>query len=301
MSVLEVKNISKFYGEYKAVDNLSFAVQSGRIYGLLGPNGAGKTTTIRMIMNILLPDSGEITLFEQKMSEELKRRIGYLPEERGLYKKMKVIDMLVFLGKLHNMSSAEAIKQVNIWLEKLKLTDWRDKKIEELSKGMQQKIQFIGTIMHEPELIILDEPFSGLDPINIQLIKETIIELKKQNKAIIFSTHLLDAAEKLSDDILLINKGKNILEGELGHIKKQFGKNAAQIEYTGNIEIIRSLPMVQKIDNYGNYVEVILPKEQKPSDLLRAIADKIEISRFETSVSSLNEIFIDMVGRDKNE
>ncbi len=183
MPVLEVNRICKSYGAFKAVDDISFEVEPGRMYGVLGPNGAGKTTTIRMIMNILLPDSGEVSLFGQKMNEALKDRIGYLPEERGLYVKMKVIDMLVFLGRLHNMNQKEALAVSDKWLGKLDLSEWRDKKIEELSKGMQQKIQFIGTIMHNPDMIILDEPFSGLDPINTQVIKDIMMALREENKA----------------------------------------------------------------------------------------------------------------------
>jgi ABC-2 type transport system ATP-binding protein len=299
MPVLQLENISKSYAEIEAVQGISFSVEPGRLYGVLGPNGAGKTTTLRMIMNILMPDSGQIILFGQKMDEELKNKIGYLPEERGLYVKMKVIEMLVFLGKLHNLTTVEAVKQADKWLEKLELFDWRNNKIEELSKGMQQKIQFIGTVLHDPDLIILDEPFSGLDPINVQLVKNIMLELKSMNKAIMFSTHMLDAAEKICDDILLINEGKKVIDGHLPDIKSQYGKNAIQIEYSGDADFIKSQPVIEKFNNYGNYVEISLQKDASASKLLKLLVEKLEISRFECTTSSLNEIFIETVGKDR--
>lgn len=300
MAILEVNQVSKSYGQFKAVDHISFKVDRGRIFGVLGPNGAGKTTTIRMILNILLPDSGEVKLFGRQMNDELKSRIGYLPEERGLYTKMKVIDMLIFLGRLHNMRPVDATHEADTWLQKLELSEWRNKKIEELSKGMQQKVQFIGTVIHDPELIILDEPFAGLDPINIQLIKEIMLDLKEKNKAIIFSTHLLDAAEKLSDDILLINQGQNVLHGSLKSIKEKHGKNAVQVEYQGDISFIKSHPMVEIFNDYGQYVEIVLNKTGDPNELLKVLVEKIKIQRFEYASSSLNEIFMDTIRREKN-
>ncbi len=300
MAVLEVNHISKSYGSFRAVDDISFVVEPGRMYGILGPNGAGKTTTIRMIMNILLPDSGEILLFGQKMNESLKDRIGYLPEERGLYVKMKVIDMLVFLGKLHNMTQREALEACDKWLEKLDLSGWRDKKIEELSKGMQQKIQFIATIMHNPDLIILDEPFSGLDPINTQVIKDIMMEFREEKKAIMFSTHQMESAEKLCDDILLINNGRKVLDGDLADVKKQYSRNAIQIEYDGDGEFLKSQALIEKSDNYGNYVEVILKKDADPNQLLKVLVEKLKIRRFECATSSLKEIFIETVRREQD-
>lgn len=297
MSILNVDNISKNYGDFKAVNNISFHVEKGRMYGVLGPNGAGKTTTIRMIMNILVPDSGSITLFGERMSDDLKNRIGYLPEERGLYVRMKVLEMLVFLGELNGQTREEAINTSNKWLERMELQEWKDKKIEELSKGMQQKIQFIGTVMHNPDLIILDEPFSGLDPVNVQLIKNVLMELKEEGRVIMFSTHMMEAAEKLCDDILLINKGQKVLGGDLIEIKKQHGKNSVQVEYEGNGEFVKSLPFIEKFDDYGNYLEVGLQDGHSSQKLLKAIIDRIEVRRFQTTESSLNDIFIEKVGR----
>ncbi len=300
MSVLEVRDITKSYGDLKAVDHVTFQAENKRIYGVLGPNGAGKTTIIRMIMNILVPDSGTIMLFRQKMNDDLKRRIGYLPEERGLYTKMKVIDMLIFLGKLHVLSTAEAVANADIWLNRLELSQWRNNKIEELSKGMQQKIQFIGTIMHNPELIILDEPFSGLDPINTQLIKDIMLNLREQGASIMFSTHLMDAAEKICDDIMLINKGKIVLDGKLADIKKQHGRQTIQIEYDGDGEFLKSQSMIENFNDYGNYVEVVLQEEYDPNELLKVLVEKFKIRRFECTTSSLNEIFLETVGRNQN-
>jgi ABC-2 type transport system ATP-binding protein len=300
MTVLEIEGVSKSFGKVQAVHNINFSVETGRIYGVLGPNGAGKTTTIRMIMNILLPDSGQIRLFGQSMEDGLKRRIGYLPEERGLYAKMKVLDMLVFLGELHELSPGVAVARSREWLKRVELDSWEQKKVEDLSKGMQQKIQFVGTIMHQPDLIILDEPFAGLDPINTQMVKNIILELKADNRAIMFSTHLMEVAEKICDDILLIDKGEKVLDGDLVSIKKQYGSNAIQLEYEGDIQFLNKSDMIEKIDDYGNYVEIRLRKECSAKQLLRALIDRIEVRRFQSTESSLNDIFIEVVGRKSN-
>ena len=219
-----------------------------------------------------------------------------MPEERGLYTKMKVLDMLVFLGELHEQSSAAAAASARMWLKRLELDSWENKKVEELSKGMQQKVQFIATIMHQPDLIILDEPFSGMDPINTQMIKNIMLELKANDRAIMFSTHLMEVAEKICDDILLIDKGAKILAGDLVNIKKQYGSNAIQLEYDGDARFLNSLTMIEKIDNYGNYVDIRLKKENTAQQLLQAIVNKLEIRRFQTTESSLNDIFIEVVG-----
>ncbi len=256
MNVLKVENITKQFGDFVAVHKVSLQVEQGRILGLLGPNGAGKTTTIRMIMDIIAPDSGSITFEDGLTKEAMKDRIGYLPEERGMYKKMKVGELLRFLGKLKALNRKEADQLANQWLETLKITDWRNKKLEELSKGMQQKIQFIGTVFHKPSLLILDEPFGGLDPINTNLIKDIILELKNEGTAIIFSTHMMESAEKLCDEIILINKGRSVLSGSLSQIKKQHGKNSLLIAYSGNNGFLKNNPMIKKYDDYGNQVEV---------------------------------------------
>jgi len=301
MDVLSIKNISKTYGDFNAVKNLSFNVATGSIYGILGPNGAGKTTTIRMIMNIIIPDSGSITIFDKKMDDNLKNRIGYLPEERGLYPKITVLDMLVLLGELQGMKKKDAIEKSKYWLKRMEISDWESNKVEELSKGMQQKIQFIGTILHNPDIIILDEPFSGLDPINVQLLKNIILDLKKDGKAILFSTHMMDAAEKICDDILLLNKSKKILDGKLSEIKKQHGSNSIQIEFDGDSGFIKEFPNIESFENYSNYIEVKLKDSYSSQEFLKQLIGKIEIRRFQTMESSLNDIFISLVGGSNNE
>lgn len=300
MSILQVKNIYKTYGDYKAVNDVSFDVSAGNIYGILGPNGAGKTTTIRMIMNILAPDSGEILLFDQQMTDKLKSRIGYLPEERGLYQKMKVIDMLIFLGELHGLKVSDARAKAKEWLKKLQLFKNIDNNVNELSKGMQQKLQIIGTIMHEPDLIILDEPFSGLDPVNVNLVKNIMLDLRNNNKALMLSTHMMDTAEKLCDEILMINKGDKVLDGKLNKILKQYGKKSVHIEFNGDGKQFNNIPIIDKIDHFANYVEVELKDDHSANDLLKMLVDKVEITLFRTSRSSLNEIFISLAGEEND-
>lgn len=299
MRVLEVKSISKSFGNLRAVDNISFLMEEGTVFGLLGPNGAGKTTTIRMIMNIIIPDSGNVMVMGENNSKNTMNYIGYLPEERGIYRKMKVGEVLIFLSELKSMNRHEAKKQIDYWLKRLELIDWKKKKIEELSKGMQQKLQFIATILHKPKLLILDEPFLGLDPINTNLIKEIILEMKKQGTTIIFSTHLMDSAEKLCDEIMLINKGKNILSGKLSDIKKGFGKKNIHLEYDGKDDFLTSSEMIKKFDNFGNYVEVQLKKDTNPQDFLNEIVNSIAIKKFEIVEPSLNDIFIESVSNSK--
>ncbi len=301
MSILEVAHISKKYGDYNAVNDISFSVERSSVYGILGPNGAGKTTTIRMIMNIILPDHGDIKLFDQTLSDDLKCRIGYLPEERGLYPKMKVIDMLVFLGELHLLSPADALSRSRKWLNRMGLEDQETKKIEELSKGMQQKVQIIGSLLHDPDLIILDEPFSGLDPVNTNLIKDIILEMKSQGKAIMLSTHMMEAAEKLCDKILMINHGKVVLQGDLQPILQDHGNSSIQVEYTGDASFVSHLSMVDHADIYSNYLEVRLKENQNRNAFIQALIDKIDIHSFKTMQSSLNEIFIRLAGETPNE
>ncbi|MCK4696165.1 MAG: DUF4162 domain-containing protein, partial [Candidatus Cloacimonetes bacterium] len=259
----------------------------------------GKTTTIRMIMNIIIPDSGNVMVMGENNSKNTMNYIGYLPEERGIYRKMKVGEVLIFLSELKSMNRHEAKKQIDYWLKRLELIDWKKKKIEELSKGMQQKLQFIATILHKPKLLILDEPFLGLDPINTNLIKEIILEMKKQGTTIIFSTHLMDSAEKLCDEIMLINKGKNILSGKLSDIKKGFGKKNIHLEYDGKDDFLTSSEMIKKFDNFGNYVEVQLKKDTNPQDFLNEIVNSIAIKKFEIVEPSLNDIFIESVSNSK--
>ncbi len=294
MAILELNHVSKSFGEVQAVRGINLSVAEGSIYGFLGPNGAGKTTTIRMIMQIILPDSGSIRLFGQEQNLSHLDYIGYLPEERGLYRKMKVRDLMQFFGEVRGIPRKEIGRKIDFWLERFQLTDWREKKVEELSRGMQQKLQFILTIFHEPRLIILDEPFTGLDPVNAQLVKDTILEEHKRGATIIFSTHLMEQVEKLCDHICLIHRGEIILEGEMQSIKRRFGKNHLIVSYEGKSDFLHS-PAVASFDDYGRYVEVRLKEGSRPRDFLQNALQMAEITRFEVAEPSMHEIFLQMV------
>lgn len=296
MNAIEIENISKKFDSFYAVKNLSFQIPDGTIYGLLGPNGAGKTTTIRMVMNIIIPDEGNIKVLNQKMDEEMKRRIGYLPEDRGLYPKMKVGELLLFLAGIKGFKGEKARKEVDFWLERFDLVDWREKKVEELSRGMQQKLQFIVTVVHQPELFILDEPFAGLDPVNTKLLKDIMLEMKEKGRTIIFSTHRMEQVEMICDNICLINKAEKVLEGNLSQIKKQHGKNTVLLEYEGQAGFIKSFPEIEKIDDYGKFMEIKLKEEADPQHLLLELVGKIKINKYEIKEPTLNAIFIEKVG-----
>jgi len=293
---VELRGIRKTYDHFVAVDHLSISIRAGSVYGLLGPNGAGKTSTIRMMIGITMPDEGEVRLFGEKFHRGLLPRVGYLPEERGLYKRMRVIDHLVFLGRLHELPEHEARKRSLEWCERLQLSEWTHKKVEELSKGMQQKIQFAAALLHDPDLVIMDEPFSGLDPANAVMLKDVLIELKKSGKTILFSTHRMDQVERLCEAICLIDHGRAVLEGDLKKIKASYGKNNVQMQYEGDPRL-ESCDLVQSFNNYGNYVEVCLKPGADAQQLLRIAADNARISRFELVEPSLEAIFIDQVGR----
>jgi len=295
-NAVELHGIRKSFDHFIAVDRLSISIREGSVYGLLGPNGAGKTSTIRMMIGITLPDEGEVRLFGENFHRGQLDRIGYMPEERGLYKRMKVIDHLVFLGRLHNLTEPEARKRALDWCERLQIADWTQKKVEELSKGMQQKVQFIATLLHDPDLVIMDEPFSGLDPANAVMLKDVLIELKRAGKTILFSTHRMDQVERLCDAICLIDHGRPILEGDLKKIKASYGKNHVQMEYAGDPHLEGS-ELIESINNYGNYVEVRLKPGADAQQLLRMVSDRCRISRFELLEPSLEEIFIDQVGK----
>jgi ABC-2 type transport system ATP-binding protein len=291
-----IDHISKSFGEFTAVSDLSLAVYPGRVYGLLGPNGAGKTTTIRMIVNITAPDSGRIEVFGQQITPELQDRIGYLPEERGLYKKMKVGEQLKFFAALKNVDGKEAEKRVDRWLARLKLTEWKNKKSSELSKGMQQKVQFITAILHEPDLLILDEPFSGLDPVNVEVLKEVILELKASGKTIIFSTHQMEVAEKICDDICLINRSLKVLEGSIREVKRGFSRNAVALRLVGGEAVLNDLALVSKMQRHSDGSEVLLAGGTTAQTLLKElIAADATIERFEMIEPSLHDIFIEKV------
>jgi ABC-2 type transport system ATP-binding protein len=297
MNTIELNAVRKTYDHFVAVDDLSFHIEQGAVFGLLGPNGAGKTSTIRMMIGITAPDSGSINVFGQPFNRKALHRIGYLPEERGLYKKMKVLDQLIFLGELHGLPAASAREKAVSWCERLEISGWLEKKIEELSKGMQQKIQFAATLLHDPDFIIMDEPFGGLDPVNAALLKDVLLDLKKQGKTILFSTHRMDQVEKLCDSICLINRGKPVLQGQLKDIKAQYGKSNVQIEYDGDGAFLQQNNLVKTYNNYGNYVEVRLAPGADSQQLLRMVAERSHVNKFEVMEPSLEEIFIEVVGK----
>lgn len=296
--MLQLTSISKSYKGKEAVNNISLSVSKGEIFGLLGPNGAGKTTTIRMIMNIITPDSGNIRIFNENSTD----RIGYLPEERGLYKKRKVIEVLVYFGMLKGMNKADALDKANLWLKRFDLDDYKNKRIAELSKGMQQKVQFIAAIIHDPDLVILDEPFSGLDPINVKLVKDIILEMKNNGRGIILSTHIMEQAEKLCDKILLINNGNDVLSGKLSEIKKNHGTNTIIIEFNEFEDRLDTteIPFIKSFEYHGNHIEVKMDQNYEPQELLKYFIGKnIKINKFEIAEPSLNEIFMETINKNK--
>jgi ABC-2 type transport system ATP-binding protein len=298
MSVINVNGINKSFGDTDAVKNVSFEVTKGRIFGLLGPNGAGKTTAIRMINHILIPDSGTITINGQPASPATQRLIGYMPEERGLYKKMKVGEQLVYLARLKGLSKAEAKEAIAHWLDRFEARDWLQKKVGELSKGMSQKIQFIATIAHDPDIYIFDEPFSGLDPINSEMLKEVVLELRDKGKTILFSTHRMEQVEQMCDEICLFNQGRKVLSGDLRDIKQSFGKNTILIEFEGDPAFIDDLENVRVNNRSTNFAEIRVLDGQDTQSILKKAMDYAQIYKFERIEPSLQEIFISTVGED---
>ncbi len=300
MHALEVKNLTKKFDKVVAVNKASFEVPEGSIFGLIGRNGAGKTTTIRMMMNIYLPDEGEVILKGAKVGQEFKNKVGYLPEERGLYKKMKVLDTLLYFAEVKGKSGRNIHKKAEEYLKRFELYDRRLSKVEDLSKGNQQKIQFISTILHDPDFIILDEPFSGLDPVNTNLLKDIILEMKERGKVIIFSTHLMDFAEKMCDHIAMIDHGKIILKGSLKEIKSKFAQKNVSLNYEGDISFLNGSGIIEKIENFGNTTGIRLKDSKHTQELLRMLVDKnIIVKRFDANEISLHEIFLELAGSDE--
>jgi len=297
-ATLVVENVTKKFGEFTAVDDLSFEVRPGRVFGFLGPNGAGKTTTIRMIVGITEPDSGGIEFRGREISSDLQDRIGYLPEERGLYKKLKIIDQLRYFAALKNVPSREADKRIDFWMDRMNLGEWKRKKTTDLSKGMQQKIQFISAVLHDPELLILDEPFAGLDPINVEFLIDVIDEFKTQEKTIIFSTHLMETAERLCDDILLINKAKKVLAGRLRQVRAGFGKDLIALRADGAGNVLNNNSLVAEVRDHADESIIRLANGTDPQEFLKKLIENgATISKFEQVEPSLNDIFIEEVGK----
>lgn len=299
MYTLEVKNLTKTFEKVVAVDNASFEVPEGSIFGLIGRNGAGKTTTIRMMMGIYLPDNGEVVLRGVKVGQEFKNQVGYLPEERGLYKKMKVLETLLYFAEIKGKSGREVHKKAEEYLKRFELYDRRLSKVEDLSKGNQQKLQFIATILHDPEFVILDEPFSGLDPINTNILKEIILEMKQRGKIIIFSTHLMDFAEKMCDHIVMIDHGKVILKGSLKEIKSNYAQKNVSLTYDGDISFLKSHPIVERIADYGNTTGIRLKDANQTQQLLKLLIERnVSVKKFDANDISLQEIFIELAGNE---
>jgi ABC-2 type transport system ATP-binding protein len=307
-SAIVIREITKRYANHVAVDRLSLEVPRGIIFGLLGPNGAGKTTTIRLILSLMLPDEGSISVLGAHATDrEIGDRLGYLPEERGLYRKMKVRRVLRFLARLKGITSNVADKRIDEWLERFALRgagrDWGEAAVEELSRGMQQKVQFIGTVLHDPELIVLDEPFSGLDPVNAQAIKDTIVDLRRNGRTIVFSTHLMDVAERMCDAVAIVNRGRIVLDGQMKDVKSNYsGPARVSIVFdSGSSDaaapILADRTLVQQVDDHVNYAEVALASGARSQQLLeRLVAANVGIARFDRLEPSLHQVFLDRVG-----
>ena len=297
--MLSVNNIVKQYATHRALDDVSLKVEQGKIFGLLGPNGAGKTSLIRIITQITAPDSGEVIFNGQRLNADHISQIGYLPEERGLYKKMEIGEQVLYLAKLKGLSTTEATKRVKYWFEKLEMGSWWNKKVEDLSKGMQQKVQFVATVLHQPELIILDEPFSGFDPVNADVIKNEILELNKQGATFIFSTHRMESVEELCDSIALIHRSKKILDGTVTGIKEKYRSNTYWVEYDGAYDTetpSEIFDIIQKDVQPGKTVlKIKLKQEKTANQLLSVLLPVVNIHRLDEVIPTMNDIFIDQV------
>ncbi len=298
--MLSIRNIVKQYAGHRALDDVSLEVEKGKIFGLLGPNGAGKTSLIRIINQITAPDSGEVYFNGEKLNQSHIERMGYLPEERGLYKKMEIGEQLVYLARLKGLEKADAEKRIKTWFEKLDMSDWWGKKIEELSKGMQQKVQFVSTVLHDPELIILDEPFSGFDPVNAEVIKDEILELNRKGATIIFSTHRMESVEELCDAIALINRSHKILDGPVKTIRNSYRNNTYNVEYTGELTLNGTEPfeLIENIAGTESHLMKIKLKEKHTvNEVLLHLIPKVRINKLEEVIPTMNEIFIEKVNQ----
>jgi len=290
-----LRGIGKAFSGHVAVKDLSLEVPRGSVFGLLGPNGAGKTTTLRMVMDILGPDTGTIEILGTAADHAARDRIGYMPEERGLYPRMVLEEQLVFMAAIKGMGRKEAEKRLGPWLERLGLAEWRKKKVNELSKGMQQKAQFVATVLHEPEVLIMDEPMSGLDPVGMDVMRDAMLDLRRQGATIVLSSHQMEAVEKLCDRVALINRGEKVLDGSVAEVKARHGKNTVALAFEGDGSFIESLPGVAKVSDHGQYVEVRLEKGADPQPLLREAAARLRVRRFEIVEPSLHDIFVETV------
>jgi ABC-2 type transport system ATP-binding protein len=294
--MVELRSVEKHFGEVRAVDGVSFSTVEGEVFGLLGPNGAGKSTTIKMIMNILAPDSGEILFNGKRISEADKDRIGYLPEERGLYKKVKVNEMLLYFASLKNAEEVPTQKRIDDWLGRFDLGEWKMRKCEDLSKGMSQKVQFIAAVAHDPEFLFLDEPFTGLDPVSTDVLREAVLELGKKGKTILFSTHNMDVAEKICSRILIIDHGREVISGTMAEVKGRFGRNTVIVEFDGNMDFSALAGMTAGVNRYPRWVEIELSEGTSTQELLKVIMSQVAVRRFELASPSLHSIFVQQLG-----
>jgi ABC-2 type transport system ATP-binding protein len=295
-----LENVRKKFGDFVAVSDVSLRVPAGSIYGFLGPNGAGKTTTIRMIMSIFYPDAGSINVLGQPNSEHIKDRLGYLPEEKGLYKNMEAADLIAYFGRLKGMKPKVAKAKAVDLMQRFGLGEWVKAKCKALSKGMGQKVQILATIMHEPELVILDEPFSGLDPVNTEVVRDLVLDLKRQGKTVIFSTHVMEQAEQICDHVVLINKGRVLLDGPITKVRST-GGSTVQLDYEGDGSMLKNLVGVNRVNDAGKHAEFVLAPGHDADDLLKQIVGKVKVRRFDNREASLHEIFVRSVGGDTRE
>lgn len=294
-TALCLEHVTKRFGRLTAVNDVSLAIPPGCIYGFIGPNGAGKTTTLRMIMSILLPDEGRITVLGRHDPAAVKDRLGYLPEEKGLYKKMRTAELISYFGRLKGLAAREAQQRARELLTRYGLGDWLDKKCETLSKGMGQKVQLLATLIHHPDLVILDEPFSGLDPVNADVMRDAILDIKREGRTVIFSTHVMEQAEQICDFIFLIDKGRKVLDGSLADVRTT-GEQAIRLDYDGDGSILNSLPGIVRVNDSGKTAELFLAAGQDPQEVLKALVGRVVIRRFDLREPSLHEIFVRAVG-----
>lgn len=297
---LQLTGVSKRFGKHQAVDDISLTIPRGAIYGFIGPNGAGKTTTIRMVMSIILPDSGEIRVLGSTNPQAVKDRLGYLPEEKGLYKKMKAVEIVAYFGRLKGLGRRDSRRRAVELLDRYGLGEWKDKRCDALSKGMGQKVQVLGTLIHEPDLVILDEPFSGLDPVNMEMVREVILQLKRDGKTVIFSTHVMEQAEQICDSIVMVHHGKKIIDGTIMDVRRT-GDQAIRVDYEGDGQILRDLPGIKRINDAGQSAELFLHDGHDPQDVLGSLVGKVRIRRFDLREPSLHEVFVRAVGGESDE
>lgn len=293
-NAIELQGVTKRFRTQVAVDNLDLTVPTGSIYGFIGPNGSGKTTTLRMILRIFYPDAGTVRVLGVEHARAADDRIGYLPEERGLYKKMKVREVLAFHAELKGMTDAKT--SIDDWLNRLDMTSWADKKVEALSKGMAQKVQFVAAVVANPQLVILDEPFSGLDPVNMALLKDAVLSLRQRGTTVIFSTHDMDVAEKMCDFVFMIFKGQKVLDGTLGAIKEKYGSDTLRVRMEGNGVQFTELPGVQRVNDFGQFQELRIDKQADPQAILQQLAGRGRVQHFEIAQPSLHDIFVRIAG-----